>query len=97
MKKVFDGKIYDTDKATKKADWEHLTPDSPYYCKDNVYVTSKNNWFLHSFQHSSADGTTYEVIETINPLNKEQMFEWLYNRNFADLIELYFSDMIEEA
>lgn len=97
MKKIIGNMIYDTDKATRKAEWEHLTTDSPYYCKDNLYVTGKGNWFIHSINASSVDGEFNGLVEDIRVLDNQLAYDWMVERHKADLVLEYFPEKVEEA
>jgi len=48
MKKVINGKVYDTKTAELVHEWSngHFTNDFQYRSKD-LYRTSKGNWFIH--------------------------------------------------
>lgn len=97
MKKIIDNKVYDTEKATEKATWEHHTSDSPYYCKDTIYLTAKGNWFIHFINASSVDGVVEGFVEDIRMLSSDMAYEWLRERHKADLILEHFPEMVEEA
>jgi len=48
MRKVIQSRIYDTDKATKVADyWNCLSTSDFNNLSESIYRTKKGSWFLH--------------------------------------------------
>lgn len=104
MKKVIDGKLYDTEKATKIADyWNGLGADDFRFVHEELYVTVKGNYFLYG-----EGGPMTEYAESFGPnswsgssnifsFTREQAYEWLVHREKTEAIIEHFSDFIEEA
>ncbi len=104
MKKVIDGKLYDTEKATKIADyWNGLGADDFRYVFEELYVTAKGNYFLFGeggamTEYSvSCGNNSWSGSANIISLTREEAYKWLENREQTEAIIEYFSDFIEEA
>ena len=104
MKKVIEGKIYDTETAEQVGSdsYSHYG-DFQYWCEE-LYYTKKGNWFLYGEggakskfargigQNETAGGND------ITPLTRGDALAWLEVHNTdSDAIEEYFADMVEDA
>lgn len=104
MKKVIDGKLYDTEKATMIADyWNGLDSSDVHYVSEELYVTAKGNYFLFGeggamTEYSvSCGNNSWGGSANIISLTREEAYKWLENREQTEAIIEYFSDFIEEA
>ena len=103
MKKVIDGKIYNTETATLVAEDDNGFNYSDFqYAGEELYITKKGAFFLHceggamsKYSESNCNGSW--GIREINPLDEDEAYEWLEENNQVDAIEQYFSDRIQEA
>jgi hypothetical protein len=103
MRKVVDGKLYDTEKATMVAeDGNGLGPNDFKYEFEELYVTQKGAFFLYgeggplsSYSEIIGNGSCGSC--EIKPLDKDEAYDWLERYNKVKAIQEYFSDRIEEA
>lgn len=105
MRRVIDGKMYDTDTADKIAEWDngHNSKRDFHYCSEDLYKTKKGSWFLHGeggaaskYAESCGQNETCEG-KGIELLTAEEALEWLSGHGFADEAQEHFSDKIVEA
>ena len=48
MKKIIDGKIYNTETATEVCSYEYGSGRMDFsYCKETLYMTPRGAWFIH--------------------------------------------------
>ena len=107
MIRVFDGKRYDTEKATEVYSWWNGQSTSDFgYRTKTLYQTSKGSWFLH---HEGGAMTDMAVSvgnngmggsATIEPVSEDDAFGFLQSRNdkeSVEAIEKHFSDRVEDA
>ncbi len=104
MKKVINGKIYDTEKATEIHSYSFSNPRDFNYVNETLYQTPRSKVFFLAGEGGA--NTKYRVAvgqnewsggEKICPLTKEQALEWAETYMDGDDIERYFGDMIEDA
>ena len=104
MRKVIEGKRYDTETATKIADDSYSNyGDLNYWCEE-IYRTRKGNWFLVGeggamSKYARAIGQN-EVGggSTIIPLTKTDALAWFEDHtNDSKAFEKYFADILEDA
>ena len=101
-KKVIEGKLYNTEAATKVASWDNGVYGNDFRaCDEELYQTKKGNWFMvgsggpmskYSVTRGNSTSGTTEIV----PMTKEEAYEWLEKNNEIELIEEYFGQ-IEEA
>lgn len=94
MRKVIQGKIYDTERAHKVADYHYSIPKNPEHYVESLFLTAKENWFLYcegGMESEYADGST---IKAYTP---DDAFLWLEKYNKIPELEEHFPDRIEEA
>ena len=103
MKKIIDGKRYDTATATEigshhngrgRSDFRHMS--------ESLYRTPRGNWFLAGeggamTKYSRPCGDMTGGGEYIIPLSPENAREWLERHELEEAIEKYFADEIEDA
>jgi hypothetical protein len=82
MKKLLNGKLYDTAKASKLAQFTNgAPPHSPQYIKETLYRTPRGNYFIHG---SGGYLTPYREVfgpscgpgEDITALDRDQCLLW---------------------
>lgn len=108
MKKVIDGKRYDTKAALMLGEADNLgrgvdsTTDFGYW-EAGLYRTEKGNYFLSGqggpmsmFSRSVGQNST-SGGEGIIPMSKEEAFAWAQQHLHQNEIEAEFADMIEDA
>jgi hypothetical protein len=104
MKKIVDGKRYDTTTATKLDSWDNGLPNTDFgNCEEELYKTKNGNYFIYgsggpmSSYSVSVGNNGYGGSSDIRPLTKEEAFEWCENHDLTDTIETEFADMIKDA
>lgn len=103
MKKVIDNKLYNTETAQKVAeDCNGYNPSDFQYEHEELYITKKGSYFLYGTggalsAYSESNGRNHWGIETIISLSDDDAYQWLVKKGFAEEIEKYFSDRIQEA
>ncbi len=103
MKKVIEGKVYNTETAEELHDWSNHYPCSDFKaCSESLYRTKKGAFFiagsggpLSSYAVPCGGGTGGS--EGIRPVSREEALEWLESHGGEEAIEEHFSDMVEEA
>jgi hypothetical protein len=103
MKKIIDGKMYNTETAILVAEYNNGfgCGDFHYVCEE-LYITKKGAFFLYCeggalSKYSDTNGNSSWGICKIIALNEDEAYEWLERYNEVEAIEKYFSDRIEEA
>ena len=98
MKKVIDGKLYNTETAEEIANWSNSYGYSDFnHCKETLYRTKKGAWFIYGVggalsRYNQAVGNAY-----IRALTPQKAQEWLELHDLVDELEEYFATSIEEA
>lgn len=104
MKRIIDGKRYNTETAAKIAEWNNNRFGGDFgRLAETLYVTPKDNWFI---QYDGGASTVYAVScgqnsrcgsSGIKPVTKTEALKWLEAHHKTDAIEEYFTDQVEEA
>jgi hypothetical protein len=104
MKKIIDGKRYDTEKAIAVARWQNEYYHNDFrYREETLYKTKKGNYFLYGYGGPCSayavpsEGNWTKAGEKIIPLTSDKAYEWLEQHAPADIIEKEFPDRVEEA
>jgi hypothetical protein len=103
MRKVIDGKLYDTEKAKAVCSWSNgYYGDDFHRCNETLYRTDKGNWFLHGeggalsiYGKQTGDGSCGGCV--LVPFSEDDAFEWLQEKGDVAVLEEYFNARIEEA
>ena len=84
MKKIINGKKYDTDTATLIASWDNgLGYNDFSFCKENLYRKKTGEYFIHgeggalSKYSKSVEMNTRVGGESITPLTEEEAKTWV--------------------
>jgi hypothetical protein len=103
MKQIIDGKRYDTETATKLAEWSNSVPVTDFHhMEETLYVTQNGRYFLAGrggpmTRWSRPEGGGRGAGEGIKPVDRETAREWCETHDFVDVLEEHFSDAIEDA
>lgn len=103
MKKVIDGKAYNTETATQIANWDNGVYGSDFNaCDETLYVTQKGNYFVAGAGGAltrwsrSCGNNGRQGGEGIEVLTKAQALEWCETHGVdADTITKHFE--VEEG
>lgn len=102
MRKIVDGKIYDTANAEKIADRRTGYGRGDFnWCEETLYRTKKGNWFLAgqggALTRYAQNADVYETSSfDIIPLTQKEAIEWL-KEHAQDKLERYFPNLFTEA
>jgi hypothetical protein len=103
MKKVIEGKMYNTETATLLAAYRYGQYGDFKYYSEELYVTTKGNYFLYGeggalspYAEHFGGGNSCEG-ENIVPLSRQEAYDWCEENGRTKTIEKYFSDLVEEA
>ena len=103
MKRIINGKRYDTETATEVADHQHSNRSDFNYYDETLYRTPKGNWFIagegnaRSKYGEKVDQSTWGPGKGLTPLTEDEAREWLEQHHETEALERYFSDRIEDA
>ena len=104
MKKVINGKRYDTETATKVADDSYSNYGDFGYWSEEIYRTKRGNWFLvgeggamSPYARAVGQNET-RGGSVIIPFTKKEALAWLEaHTEDSEAYEEYFTDMLEDA
>ena len=104
MRKLIDGKLYDTTTAEMIHGWDNGFPGSDFKsCSETLYRTKKGAWFLHgeggpmSQYARSIDNNAMGFGEQIQPMDKDEVITWLESVQGIDELMELFPDYIQPA
>lgn len=103
MRKIIDGKRYDTETATDIASSRYSLESDAHFYEETLYKTKKSAYFLYGrggamSKYGEQIGTnTFSGSSVIRPLGPEEAYDWLENTGQTEAIESEFPDMIENA
>jgi hypothetical protein len=104
MKRVIEGKVYNTETATEIATWSnHYFPNDFHYCEETLYRTKKGAWFIAGeggalSKYSRPCGSNGSCGgDGLEPISAKEAMEWLEQHEFTDELEEHFAENIEEA
>jgi len=102
MKKIIDGKTYNTQTADRIANWSNGLGSRDFRnCDETLYKTKKGAWFIYGFggamsRWSDSDGNTSWASSNIIVLNENEALKWCERHDIStEIIEENF--YIEEA
>lgn len=103
MKKIINGKVYDTDKAQRVGEWDNgKLDDRLYRCCEDLYRKRTGEFFLYGY---GGPGSKYSVScgnnswsggEKIIPLSYEAAQEWAEEHLGGDGYEAIFGEIPED-
>ena len=104
MKKIIDGKRYDTATAEQVASWDNGLGSGDFNnCSEEIYLTKSGNWFIHGeggaltgYSESCGNNSTCGG-EDIRPVTTAEAREWLEGHDEIEALEKYFAKEIEDA
>lgn len=103
MKKVIDGKVYNTETAEEIHSWDNGFYGSDFkQCEETLYRTKKGAFFLHGHggpmsKYAVSCGNGYSGSSDIEVMTNEEAREWLEEKNAIDELEKLFPDYLEEG
>ena len=104
MKKVIDGKVYDTETATLKAEWENMYDARNFnYVEEQLYQKKTGEFFLYGYggpcsKYAKTVGqNTWTSGEKIMPLSYEAAKEWTEEHCDGDKYEEIFGEIDEDG
>lgn len=96
MKRIINGKMYDTDTATLVADYQHLDYGDWEYEREELYIKKTGEWFLYGegglySKYGIQCGSNRRCSgEDIKPFTKEEARKWLEDSKCTDEYIQYF-------
>ncbi len=101
MKRIINKKTYNTETATKVAEWDNGIRDFKAE-EEELYITKKGAWFLYyagcpASKYAEHYGRTSSWGSGIRVYASDDAYNWLEKNNQTDIIEKYFPEKIEEA
>jgi len=103
MKKIIDGKRYDTETAERVHSWHNGYHAGDFHqCEEALYRTRKGTFFLHGeggalSKYATPHGNMTGGGEDITPLTPKEAMEWLEAHDGTEALEKNFKDAITEA
>lgn len=104
MKKIINGKRYDTEKATELGTASHSNRSDFRWYEETLYQTPRGKAFFLSGEGGAmtqwsrpVDGNARMGGSGIIPLTSEQALEWAERHLDADTVDEFFGDSIEDA
>ena len=102
MKKIINGKQYNTGTAKYLGDWDNGYPSNDFcYCVERLYLTKSGNYFLHLeggplSMYGETSGNNSSYGEQIRPVTLEQAQSWVEDRLDGEEYERIFGEVKEE-
>lgn len=102
MKKVINGRVYDTSTAKKQGEWYYGRPGDMEYVLEQLYQKRTGEFFLYGFggaATSYAEKVSHNEVsegEKIRPLSIRKAQEWAERRLDGDEYEAIFGETPEE-
>ena len=103
MKRILDGKRYNTETAEKIASYSNGLGKGNFRNYDEtLYKTKNGNWFLSGeggpmTKYSHPCGNMTSGGEAIIPMDPDEARRWLESHDKTDALESHFTDKIVEA
>jgi hypothetical protein len=104
MKKIIDGKRYDTETAQELAAWSNdYSCRDFHWCCETLYKTRKGAYFVHgeggamSPWSRSCGDNSWSGGEGTDLLTAEDARLWLEEKGLTQALERWFADSIEDA
>ncbi len=104
MRKIINGRRYDTDKCELIGEYSYSNPGDFNYMAEGLYVTPKSGQYFIAGEggantkfSQTVSQNTWSGGELIQPLSKDDAFAWAQRHLQPDEVEKHFSDIIEDA
>ncbi|MFD1362777.1 hypothetical protein [Lentibacillus salinarum] len=103
MKKIIEGKRYNTETATEIYDWSRGIPGDFNYRRKTLYHTKKGAWFIHHVGGPNTDmavavwDNSFSGSEDIEPIGEDEAFEFLQKYDGIEALEKHFGDQVTDA
>ena len=103
MKKVIDGKCYNTETAEELAYWSNgLGPTDWHYCSETLHRTGKGSYFLFGeggglTKYAERYGSMRGPGSTIVPLSESEARKWVEEHDFDGDTYMRIFGEVEEA
>jgi len=104
MKKVIDGKVYNTETAEEIENRDNGCYGGDFHqCEEHLYLTKNGRWFLYgeggpmSKYSRPEENNGWTGGRAIIPLSESEVIELLEKWNKVDALEKYFPGSLEEA
>ena len=104
MKRVIDGKVYDTETADCVAGRDSGLPVNDFgWFEESLYVSQKGRWFAHgkggamSHYSRSTGQNQWGGGEALRPMTDNDALRWLEREGETDAILSRFPEQVEEA
>lgn len=104
MKKIINGKSYDTEKAHEVGTWSNsYSPRDFGYCWEGLYRKRTGEFFIHgeggpaSIYRRAIDRNSWAGGEDIKPLTPEEARRWAEEKLEADEYEAEFGEIAEDV
>lgn len=102
MKKIINGKLYNTDTAERVGAWDngHYTNDFSY-CSENLFKKRTGEFFLHGeggpmSRYAQSSGNSTGWGQTIKPLTYQEAMEWAEKKLSGDDYIAIFGEPVED-
>lgn len=103
MKKVINGKMYNTETATRIASWDNGIYGNDFKsCEEDLYLSKKGQYFVAGSggamsSYAQSYGNSRGSGEDIRLLSKEEARNWCEEKKYIEALETHFADMLEEG
>lgn len=103
MKKIIDGKLYDTSKAQAIGEYSYSHTGDFDYVSETLYKTANGAYFIageggaRSRYSRQVEQNTWSGGEDIQALSREDAFEWAERNLDSDTVQAEFGDLVVMA
>lgn len=103
MRKVIDGRRYDTETAIEVGESNHGRPGDWAFMSETLYRTRRGAWFLHGAggplsSYGERCGSNERTgSERIIPLTEDEAFEWAQDALDGETVDAFFSAHVSDA
>ena len=103
MKRVIDGILYDTEKATELGHDSYSNPSDFHYWSETLYKSPKGLYFLEgegggmTKYRVECGNNSFSGSSRIVSLTREEAFQWIQEHNLVEVCEKEFADLLQEA
>lgn len=103
MKKIINGRRYDTETAQQVAEYQHSYQTEFDYFVETLYRKKGGEFFLHGYGHAASpycewvDSSTRSAGERLMPMSYSEAQEWAEKHLDADEYEAIFGEVEEDG